>query len=405
VNAVELDKYIKKAILPLYPDVADVPRKRVLLKLDSGPGRMNLDMLADLRLQGVYVIPGVPNTTHVTQETDQNYGLYKSIYRGNLESLSAARKKLRKGIMVSDLPLLVYGGYDYIAKIVLINAFERAFSEKRNLSCWRKCGAVPLTRLPLQSKDVRHLLAVNGSPETQEAERLKQIEALNRFHCNFLTTQGFMGCALQKAAPRLRKQPPAVTVPQSKERIVAIKNAKAAGQMFFATGGQHLNSDEFFQAREHSQRLETAKKIQEEKQNRVLLQETEKKARDLLTSKGPLNDETFKKYNKPDIKLLCKWKEIKVKDDKKEEMYRLYIVQPEPPMPEPWSEEEESDLQRLLNPVMPLQQTHLGVAAKQMAVATANNLGRLDEETRHKLLQSLATFERNEGNTLTDDPN
>jgi len=186
---------------------------------------------------------------------------------------------------------------------------------------------------------------------------------------------------------------------------VAIKNAKAAGQMFFATGGQHLNSDEFFQAREHSQRLETAKKIQEEKQNRVLLQETEKKARDLLTSKGPLNDETFKKYNKPDIKLLCKWKEIKVKDDKKEEMYRLYIVQPEPPMPEPWSEEEESDLQRLLNPVMPLQQTHLGVAAKQMAVATANNLGRLDEETRHKLLQSLATFERNEGNTLTDDPN
>jgi len=38
MNAVELDKYIKKAILPLYPDVADVPRKRVLLKLDSGPG-------------------------------------------------------------------------------------------------------------------------------------------------------------------------------------------------------------------------------------------------------------------------------------------------------------------------------------------------------------------------------
>jgi len=38
MNAVELDKIIKKAILPLYPDVADVPGKRVLLKLDSGPG-------------------------------------------------------------------------------------------------------------------------------------------------------------------------------------------------------------------------------------------------------------------------------------------------------------------------------------------------------------------------------
>jgi len=63
MNSVELDKYIKKVILPLCPDVADVPGNRVLLKLDSGPGRMNLAMLADLRLQGVYVIPGVPNTT------------------------------------------------------------------------------------------------------------------------------------------------------------------------------------------------------------------------------------------------------------------------------------------------------------------------------------------------------
>ena len=113
-----------------------MPLKRVLLKLDSGPGRMNLDMLADLRLQGVYVIPGVPNTTHVTQETDQNYGLYKSIYRGNLQLLSEARQKMRKLIMVSDLPLRVFGGYDLL---------------ERNLGCWKKCGAVSLTRLPLKS--------------------------------------------------------------------------------------------------------------------------------------------------------------------------------------------------------------------------------------------------------------
>jgi len=154
MNSVELDKYIKKPILPLFPDVEDVPLKRVLLKLDSGPGRMNLDMLADLRLQGVYVIPGVPNTTHATQETNQNYGLYKSIYRGNLQLLSKARQKMRKRIMVSDLPLLVFGGYDYITKTVLKNAFERAFSLERNLGCWKKCGAVPLTRVPLKSKDV-----------------------------------------------------------------------------------------------------------------------------------------------------------------------------------------------------------------------------------------------------------
>jgi len=43
---------------------------------------------------------------------------------------------------------------------------------------------------------------------------------------------------------------------------------------------------------------------------------------------------------------------------------------------------------------MPLQQTHLGVAAKQMAEATANNLGHLDGNTHHKLLQSLDAFDR-----------
>jgi len=60
-----------------------------------------------------------------------------------------------------------------------------------------------------------------------------------------------MGHALIKGAPRLQKKAPALTVRHSKERILAIKSAKAAGQMFFATGGQHLNSDEFFQAHEH----------------------------------------------------------------------------------------------------------------------------------------------------------
>ena len=48
MNAVELQKYMDTAIFPLYPDIADVPGKRVLMKVDSGPGRMNTEMLAEL---------------------------------------------------------------------------------------------------------------------------------------------------------------------------------------------------------------------------------------------------------------------------------------------------------------------------------------------------------------------
>jgi hypothetical protein len=110
MNSVELDKYMRGSILPMYPDIADTPGKRVIMKVDSGPGRMNVEMLARLRVQGLYLVPGVPNTTSVTQETDQNYGPFKGTYRGNIRTLSQARFDSGKVLHVTDLPLLVFGG-------------------------------------------------------------------------------------------------------------------------------------------------------------------------------------------------------------------------------------------------------------------------------------------------------
>lgn len=43
-----------------------------------------------------------------------------------------------------------------------------------------------------------------------------------------------------------KKKP--LTEPYSKERIEALMKADTAGKHFHATGGQHLNADEFFQA-------------------------------------------------------------------------------------------------------------------------------------------------------------
>jgi len=77
MDADEFEKYIKNSIVPLYSDTAaDKPGQRVLIKVDSGPGRMNFEMLARLRNLGFYLYPGVPNTTSVSQETDQNYGMW-----------------------------------------------------------------------------------------------------------------------------------------------------------------------------------------------------------------------------------------------------------------------------------------------------------------------------------------
>jgi hypothetical protein len=58
MDAIELAKYLESSILPLYPDLDDICGKRLLIKVDSGPGRTNTEMLAKLRLRGVYFVPG-----------------------------------------------------------------------------------------------------------------------------------------------------------------------------------------------------------------------------------------------------------------------------------------------------------------------------------------------------------
>ncbi len=72
MDMVEFAAYIRNAIMPLYPNAEPSFGKWVILKCDSGPGQMNLDLLADLQSSGFIVFPGVPNTTAVMQETDQN---------------------------------------------------------------------------------------------------------------------------------------------------------------------------------------------------------------------------------------------------------------------------------------------------------------------------------------------
>jgi hypothetical protein len=67
------DKYLENSIYPLWPDMQNVEGKRVLLKIDSGPGRAYLEMICKARLRGLYLYPGLPDATTVQQETDINY--------------------------------------------------------------------------------------------------------------------------------------------------------------------------------------------------------------------------------------------------------------------------------------------------------------------------------------------
>jgi hypothetical protein len=70
VNVEEFYKYIMNAILPLYPDARNIPGKVMLLKIDMGVGRDNMDLIVELENHGFRLLSSVPNATHVMQEMD-----------------------------------------------------------------------------------------------------------------------------------------------------------------------------------------------------------------------------------------------------------------------------------------------------------------------------------------------
>jgi hypothetical protein len=83
-----LEQYLRCLIDTLYPDASDTPGCRVLFKTDGGPERLDIKSLAQLRARGCYLFPGVQNTMHVTQETDRNYGQFKSLLKKILAAVN-----------------------------------------------------------------------------------------------------------------------------------------------------------------------------------------------------------------------------------------------------------------------------------------------------------------------------
>ena len=87
----EFLKYFNNSLVLLYPDVKDEAGKSVMLKVDSGPRSLNSNLLAYERNLGFILYTSVKNTTAVTQETDQNYGPFKTKFIEKQNKFSDAR--------------------------------------------------------------------------------------------------------------------------------------------------------------------------------------------------------------------------------------------------------------------------------------------------------------------------
>ena len=145
--------------------------------------------------------------------------------------------------------------------IGLRNAFEQAFSYKKNVKIWAEIGLNPFNRSCLQDHNVKHeiITDTNGVIDVDAdplSVKLLQIEDMNKRSTDLLNLHGLDGDILKTSAPRLDKSKTSVSVtaPRSRARQDLLAKASTAGSRFYATGGEMLNSDDYFIAEERKQR-------------------------------------------------------------------------------------------------------------------------------------------------------
>ena len=141
-NKEEFKKYVDINLTCLYPGAADVAGSREILKVDSRTGWTNHKVLARLRLLGYYLYLCIQNSTTMSYEIDQLYGLFKLIFHDSLRQLTDDRLEIEASISFNSsvIGLLVFGGIDNVTGGVntykYAYATTIAFSTERNLSAW-----------------------------------------------------------------------------------------------------------------------------------------------------------------------------------------------------------------------------------------------------------------------------
>ena len=213
----------------------------MLLKVDSGPGRNDRDLMLKVQFRGVYIYPSLPNATSVQQETDVSYRPFKNVVRDNLKRIALACFAKRKTIMkLGQLTfgLIVYGGICPLSGIACHNAVDKAFNVALNLKSWRQVGAVPFTKKCLENPKARHDRTDDPDPNF---DVYQDIQSQNDFSVMQLNAMGYGGdvlraqflvdkiCEWQAAAAP-------VTVAQTRERQEAIVAANTAGKCFLQRG-------------------------------------------------------------------------------------------------------------------------------------------------------------------------
>lgn len=392
-----------------------------MVKVDSGPGRVNVPMLARLKLRGFYLFPGVPNTTAVSQETDRNYGPFKTQFKKNLDQVVDERIKQNKlneddEVSVSLPPwmvgLMVFGGTDPATGFTLEKgAFEVGFSRAVCLSAWEKVGAAPLTRKCLDDPQVRKTLG-EGSEEYNKL--LISIQLSNDIATEALTQVGYNGHLLKATIVPVEKDNIPLTEPHSRERLELLSKASTAGKKWHAMQGGHLTTDDFFRAARLNEINAEVDQLKKRKADHQKKNELEASCRAILNKHAEsIRASEFSKLTKTDLQSLLRWYNVakgkQLTSMTREEMLQRWrfvsnnnVVHP-PPC-EGWSDEDEANLKRLQENDIPMEDTAVGRFKKNQEIDFINTFAQAPKEKLDEMLKRIederAQIEKEKGPAL-----
>lgn len=399
MNKEEFEEYVKNSLMTLYPDAADVPLKRVLFKCDSGPGRRNTELMAFLRIRGFYLIPGLPNSTQVTQEMELLIEMVKTLFHSNLENLT--RGCLIRNRTVPSGPeiigLLLFGGCffedEFTTDKQFINAIQRSGNKEKMRGYFEKIGFAPFTRNYLSHKNVRHELTTTaGVADTSidpMAEEYDNLETRNSLACEFLNAYNYNGELLRATIERTAREAveQALTRPNTHERVLALAGATTHGQQFKVTGGHHLTSNDFFMAEE-------VINLQAEQKAKTAERKARHKQQQQFEHAAPLFNKPEKDLIVKDLDALLRFKlgelpgNLKTKADKlarwrqvKDANYGATL--------NPWTEEDEAEYAELMEKRINIEDTALGRQKKILAEQHVAAIKTLSVEERLKIRIAL----------------
>ena len=188
-----------------------------------------------------------------------------------------------------------------------------------------------------------------------------------------------------------------VTVRHSKERIELLAKASSHGEKFFATGGEHVTSDDAFKAAEIVYRTKRVKDLEKEKKERIADEETEKAALNILELEKPVA-----KLVGTQLKVLLLFyghekKEINTMNVSA--LKKALIVRREkdtaPKEYKKWTETDEDELNRLkVTDNMDVMDTAVGRHKQTLVIESKQMYASMSQEEKDKFNRDLEVIDR-----------